>query len=226
MDERAEQFALGLTQARAQTLRLFDLAEERDLRESPGFGYRPLVWHLAHVGVFEAYWLLQKVLALPAPDPAYERIFDPIRTPREDSKDLPTRREMEDYLRRVRALALECLDGFDFDSPDPLLRDGYVLQLVLEHERQHQETLAYLFQLLDPSKKTRPDAGANEPRLTHADVGAHDASGEALDVAGEVLDAPSQARSRWARRAARSPTITSGPRARSSCRRSASRACP
>jgi gamma-glutamyl hercynylcysteine S-oxide synthase len=197
MDERAEQFALSLTQARAQTLRLFDLAEERDLRESPGFGYRPLVWHLAHIGVFEAYWLLQKVLALPAPDPAYERIFDPIRTPREDSKDLPTRREMEDYLRRVRARSLECLDGFDFDSPDPLLRDGYVLHLVLEHERQHQETLAYLFQLLDPSKKTRPDAGANganEPRLTRAGVGAHDAAGEALDTAGEALDVPSEAR--------------------------------
>lgn len=191
MDERAEQIASALTRARAATLRLFDLAEERDLRESPGFGYRPLIWHLAHIGVFEAYWLLQKVLALPAPDPAYERIFDPIRTPREDSKDLPTRREMEDYLRRVRALALECLDRFDFDSPDPLLRDGYVLHLVLEHERQHQETLAYLFQLLDPSKKKRPDAhasGASEPRLTRADLGAHDASGEALDAASEARE--------------------------------------
>src|SRR5919199_3802322 len=197
MDERAEQIALALTRARAETLRLFDLAAERDLRESPGFGYRPLVWHLAHIGVFEAFWLLQKVLGLPAPDPAYERIFDPIRTPREDSKDLPTRREMEDYLRRVRARALECLDGFDFDSPDPLLRGGYVFQLVLEHERQHQETLAYLFQLLDPSKKTRPDDGAhaaatvngaNEPRLTRADAGAHNTSSEALDVAGEALD--------------------------------------
>src|ERR1043166_7209596 len=67
MDERAEQFALSMTEARADTLRLFDMAAERDLRESPGFGYRPLVWHLAHIGVFEAFWLLQRVLALPAP---------------------------------------------------------------------------------------------------------------------------------------------------------------
>src|SRR5436305_1089732 len=28
--------------------------------------------------------------------------------------------------------------------------------LALEHERQHQETLAYLLQLLDPQKKMRP----------------------------------------------------------------------
>src|ERR671939_281632 len=100
---------------------------------------------------------MQKVGGLPAPDERYERVFDPIKTPREDSKDLPSRREMEVYLRRVREGALDCLERFDFDSDDPLVRAGYVFQLVLEHERQHQETLAYLFQLLDPSRKTRPE---------------------------------------------------------------------
>src|SRR5437660_4813079 len=113
MNEQAEQIALTLTDARADTLRLFDLAEERDLRESPGFGYRPLIWHLAHIGVFEAYWLLQKVQGLPAPDSAYERVFDPIRTPREESKNLPTRREMESYLRRLRAGGVGLLERLD-----------------------------------------------------------------------------------------------------------------
>lgn len=149
-----------LAGTRADTLRLFRLAEERELRESPGFGYRPIIWHLAHIGVFEAYWLLQKIGGLPAPDERYERVFDPIKTPREESKDLPARGEMEDFLQRVRDGALACLGRFDFDSADPLLRGGYVFHLVLEHERQHQETLAYLLQLLDPSKKTRPAANA------------------------------------------------------------------
>jgi iron(II)-dependent oxidoreductase len=165
MDERAEQIASMLTDTRAGTLRLFDLVKERDLRESPGFGYRPLAWHLAHTGVFEAYWLLQKVLGLPAPDERYERVFDPIQTPREESKNLPTRREMESYLLRVREDSLSCLDGLDFDSTDPLLRHGYAFHLVLEHERQHQETLAYLFQMLDPSKKTRPASHASGTSL-------------------------------------------------------------
>ncbi|HLM56616.1 MAG TPA: SUMF1/EgtB/PvdO family nonheme iron enzyme [Pyrinomonadaceae bacterium] len=163
MDERAELFARELTGARADTLNLFDLAREDDLHESPGFGFRPVVWHLAHIGAFESYWLLQKVLQLPPPEDRYERIFDPIRTPREESKDLPRRSEMEDYLRRVREGSLGCLDCYDFDAPDPLLADGYVLRLVLEHERQHQETLAYLFQLLDPSKKTRPPLNGRAP---------------------------------------------------------------
>jgi hypothetical protein len=98
----AEELAEQMTQTRANTLALFDLAGEECLRESPGFGFRPVMWHLAHIGVFEGYWLLQKLRGAPPPDERYEVIFDPIKTPREESKDLPTRREMEDYLRRVR----------------------------------------------------------------------------------------------------------------------------
>ncbi len=147
-----------MEETRAETLALFDLADERELHASPGFGFRPVIWHLAHIGVFEAYWLLQKLGGEPAPDERYERIFDPIATPREESKELPSRREMEDYLARVRTRALRRLEASSFDASEPLLEGGYVFQLVLEHERQHQETLAYLFHLLDPSKKTRPSA--------------------------------------------------------------------
>ncbi|MDT7604722.1 MAG: gamma-glutamyl hercynylcysteine S-oxide synthase, partial [Acidobacteriota bacterium] len=92
-------------------------------------------------------------------DARYERIFDPIATPREQSKELPSRREMEAYLARVRERVLDFLGNAPFDTfanGDPVLREGYVFRLVLEHERQHQETLAYLLQLLDPAKKSRP----------------------------------------------------------------------
>jgi iron(II)-dependent oxidoreductase len=157
MHEQAERIALELTEARAETLRLFDLAEESVLHRSPGFGYRPIIWHLAHMGAFEGYWLLQKLCGQAPLDERYERVFDPIRTPREESKDLPSRREMEGYLLRVRGGVLAALDRFDFNDTDPLKAGGYIFQLVLEHERQHQETLCYLFQLLDPSTKARPD---------------------------------------------------------------------
>jgi iron(II)-dependent oxidoreductase len=154
-----EEIASQLSDARATTLALFSLvAREADLHESPGFGFRPVIWHLAHIGVFEAYWILQKVKGDASPDERYERIFDPISTPREDSKDLPARREMETYLERVRSRVLDFLDHAPFDSDDVMLRDGYVFRLVLEHERQHQETLAYLLQLLDPVKKIRPQS--------------------------------------------------------------------
>jgi iron(II)-dependent oxidoreductase len=135
------------------------------------------------MGVFEAYWLLQKAGGQPAPDARYERIFDPISTPREESKNLPTRAEMESYLRRVRDSVLGYLEGFDFDSRDPLKRGGYIFRLVLEHEQQHQETLCYLLQLLDPSKKTRPTTPVND-----RDAVVTNAVGEMVSVpAGEFL---------------------------------------
>ncbi|MDX6270261.1 MAG: gamma-glutamyl hercynylcysteine S-oxide synthase [Acidobacteriota bacterium] len=160
MSEEAARIAEMLEATRAVTLRLFDtVAREADLHESPGGGFRPVIWHLAHIGVFEAYWILQKVKGDDAPDARYERIFDPIATPRENSKNLPARREMEAYLARVRDATRRYLAEARFDDDVPtqstLLRDGYVFRLVLEHERQHQETLAYLLHMLDPAKKKR-----------------------------------------------------------------------
>jgi iron(II)-dependent oxidoreductase len=155
-NQLAEEILGRMTRTRAETLALFDMAREDDLRASPGFGFRPVIWHLAHIGVFEAYWLLQKLNGEAVPDERYERIFDPIKTPREDSKNLPTRPEMERYLSNVRERVVRHLERSEFDESNPLARDGYVFRLVLEHEEQHQETLAYLLQLLEPSKKTRP----------------------------------------------------------------------
>jgi iron(II)-dependent oxidoreductase len=156
VERQPEEVRELMTAARADTLGLFDMAREEDLHESPGFGFRPVIWHLAHIGVFEAYWILQKLMGQSAPDERYERIFDPINTPREESKNLPSRREMESFLARVREGVWRVLDEIHFDQREPLLRDAYVFHLVLEHEYQHQETLAYLLHLLAPEKKQRP----------------------------------------------------------------------
>ncbi|MDQ1591879.1 MAG: gamma-glutamyl hercynylcysteine S-oxide synthase [Pyrinomonadaceae bacterium] len=184
MSEEAAQIAEMLEATRAVTLRLFDtVAREADLHESPGGGFRPVIWHLAHIGVFEAYWILQKVKGDAAPDARYERIFDPIATPRENSKNLPARGEMEAYLARVRDATLRYLEEARFDdtpTQSTLLRDGYVFRLVLEHERQHQETLAYLLHMLDPAKKKRalPDSQGAAANNSHDTTtgGSHDAS--------------------------------------------------
>ena len=159
-DPRREELVAGFEETRKATLALFDLLpEESVLHRSPGFGFRPLIWHLAHMGVFESYWILQRAKNEPAPDERYLRLFDPITTPREEAKDLPARAEMEDYLKRVRASVLDYLGRADLHDGDELLRGGYVFDLVLEHERQHQETLAYLLQLIDPAHKTKPATG-------------------------------------------------------------------
>jgi iron(II)-dependent oxidoreductase len=143
-----EKIAGQLTSAREQTMKLFELCEEKHLRESPGFGFRPILWHLAHIGAFEEFWLQQKIKGAKPLNEMYQRIFDPIKTPRESSKNLPSKAEMTGYLKTVRDRTFQLLEKIDFDERNPLLKNGYGFDLVWQHELQHQETLAYLFHLL------------------------------------------------------------------------------
>jgi len=51
----------------------------------------------------------------------------------------------------VRARTLEVLEGVDLavDAEEPLLRGGFVYEMLVAHELQHQETMLQLLQLLD-----------------------------------------------------------------------------
>jgi gamma-glutamyl hercynylcysteine S-oxide synthase len=165
-----EDISLQMSASRADTLRLFDLVGEKYLHDSPGFGFRPIIWHVAHIGVFEAYWLLQKMQGMSPLDDRYERIFDPINTPREESTNLPSRVEMENFITRVREKTNDFLNRTSFDPSDLMMRDGYVFRLVIEHEYQHQETLTYLLHLLDPDLKKRPVLDSNIDRAPKRDA--------------------------------------------------------
>jgi iron(II)-dependent oxidoreductase len=147
-----------MRESRLRTHEMFALVrEESDLRRPPADGFRPILWHLGHVGAFEGYWILQRVKGDPTISPRYDVIFDPIKTPKEDSNNLPPIPEIESYLARVRESVLDFLETASASNSDPMLRDGYIFNMVIEHEYQHQETLAYLLQMLDPQLKKRPD---------------------------------------------------------------------
>jgi iron(II)-dependent oxidoreductase len=51
------------------------------------------------------------------------------------------------YLADVRGRSLDVLDRIELDDSDPLLRDGFAFGLVLQHERQHVETMLQTIQL-------------------------------------------------------------------------------
>lgn len=158
------QFAEKFAAARNQTLALFDLADEAVLHQSPGFGFRPILWHLAHIGAFEEYWILNRANNAATLNERFQIIFDPIKTPRENSKQLPTKAEMLAYLETVRANVLRVLDDFNFNTDDALFKNGYVFDLVHQHELQHQETLAYLFHLLPLEKVQSPKSKVRSPK--------------------------------------------------------------
>ena len=101
------------------------------------------------------------------------RFYDAIENPRRTRGELPILRdaELRAYLADVRERTLEVLDGvrrLGPDAEDPLLRDGFVYEMLLAHELQHNETMLQLLQMVDgyEPRAGRPPsvAGARSPR--------------------------------------------------------------
>ena len=176
-----------MRQSREFTRSMFDLViDEGDLRRPPADGFRPILWHLGHVGAFESYWILQRVKGDPSFAPRYDVVFDPIKTPREDADNLPPIAEIESYLSRVRDEALRFMYSLDGDGSHPLLRGGYIFDMVVEHEYQHQETLAYLLQLLAPELKVRSQK--SEEAAPHSSLITHHALSDMVYIPGGACE--------------------------------------
>ena len=107
------------------------------------------------------------------------------------------------YLGEVRARALEVLDGVELGG-DPLLDDGYVYGLVIQHEHQHLETMLQTLQL---QRLEYPLGDEAAPRGARASA---------------ATSRSRAAPSRWAPTTSRGRTTTSGARTRSSSSRSRS----
>jgi ergothioneine biosynthesis protein EgtB len=187
-----DEMARLMQESREDTRRLlFDMViAEKSLRRQPAPGFRPLLWHWGHIGAFESYWILQRVKGDASLSPHYDLIFDPIRTPKDDSLNLPPLAEIDDYLDRVRKAVTDYLFGVRLDEVNPMLHKGYVFQMVLEHEYQHQETLMYLLQLLEPTLKRRLEIENRKGKIINAEAQAK--IGEMVGVAGGAFQMGAQ----------------------------------
>jgi len=146
-----ELVAGGLDEARRRSLALLDrLSEEQQLAQhSPLMS--PLVWDLAHVGNYEELWLLRELAAIPPTSPVYDDIYNAFDHPRATRTALPLLgpAEARRYIADVRGVALDVLDGLEFDAGKPLLDEAFVYGMVIQHEHQHDETMLATLQLMD-----------------------------------------------------------------------------
>jgi iron(II)-dependent oxidoreductase len=138
----------------------------------------PLAWDLGHIANFEELWLVQAVGGREPLRGELGRFYDAIENPRSVRGELPILRgdELRSYLDDVRQRTLEVLDGVDLDDPDnPLLHNGFVYEMLLAHEHQHNETMLQLLQLVDgyePADRVPvPEAGADGPEMVRVDGG-------------------------------------------------------
>jgi len=142
-----------LSEARERTLELVEPLddEQRNRVYSPILS--PLAWDLGHIANFEELWLVQTIGAREPMRGDLGRFYDAIENPRRTRGELPILRdaELRAYMSEVRERTLEVLDAVDVgpDAEDPLLRDGFVYEMLLAHEHQHNETMLQLLQLVD-----------------------------------------------------------------------------
>jgi gamma-glutamyl hercynylcysteine S-oxide synthase len=141
--------AAELARAREATMQLVAPLDDARLTAQVSPIVSPLVWDLAHIGWFEELWLTRRVAGEQAADGRFDDLYDAFRHERSERGSLPILRpeQAREFLADVRRRALDALDRVDLDPADPLLSDGFVYGLVLQHELQHQETMLQTLQL-------------------------------------------------------------------------------
>jgi iron(II)-dependent oxidoreductase len=130
---RAEQYE-ALIDTRERTLALVAGLGEEDLARVVDPLLSPLLWDLGHVANFEERWLLGSA------EQDLADLYNPFQHPRADRGELP-------YLHSDRCFAYmddvreRVLAGLEHCDPE-------LLELVIQHEQQHNETMLQLLRQL------------------------------------------------------------------------------
>jgi len=163
-----EDIAGRLAEARARTLLLAAPVSEEDLRRQHDPLMGPILWDLGHIAHFEELWLVDntrgaiRFVEMPG-------MFNPFEHPRAARArlELPSWCATLETMVSIRARVLDTLEQVDLQSDAPLLRDGFVYNMVLQHEYQHDETILQTLQLKQGAPYNAPRAWPIPPaRLT------------------------------------------------------------
>ena len=154
----SDTLARELEAARARSLALLAPVADDALCRQYSPLMSPLVWDLAHVGNYEDQWLV-RALGGPGVGDRWDDVYDAFRHPRRTRSSLPMLgpAEARAYIAEVRGRALDVLDRLSSEDDEPLLADGFVYGMVVQHEHQHDETMLATLQLMD-GPGYRPDA--------------------------------------------------------------------
>lgn len=143
-----DEICTRLTEARARTLLLTSTLSDEDLRTQHDALMSPILWDLGHIAHFEELWLTRN-LSGPVEFSEMPGLYNPFEHPRATraTLDLPSLHALMQTAAAIRADVLEALEHVDFASGKPLLAGGFVYNMVLQHEYQHNETILQTLQL-------------------------------------------------------------------------------
>ena len=156
-----------LAEARERTLLLVEPLADEQLNRVYSPLLSPLSWDLGHIANFEELWLVQRIGEREPMRGELGRLYDAIENPRKVRNELPILRgdDLRSYMEQVRERTLEVLAGLELESnDDPLLADGFIYEMLLAHEHQHNETMLQLLQMVGGYEPVRvDDSVAAEP---------------------------------------------------------------
>jgi iron(II)-dependent oxidoreductase len=141
-----------LAEARRRTLELIEPLDDEQLNRVYSPILSPLAWDLGHIANFEELWLVQTIGAREPLRGELGRFYDAIENPRKTRGELPILRdaELRAYLDDVRERTLDVLEEVELGegAEDPLLREGFVYEMLIAHELQHNETMLQLLMMV------------------------------------------------------------------------------
>jgi iron(II)-dependent oxidoreductase len=137
-----------LTEARERTFVLISALSDEDLHRQHDPLMSPIIWDVGHIAHFEELWLTQN-LEGPIEFSEMPGMYNPFEHPRATraSLALPTLAQMTERLSDIRLRVFDRLESLEWNDANPLLKDGYVYNMVLQHEYQHNETILQTLQL-------------------------------------------------------------------------------
>ena len=140
-----------LEEARRHTLKLIEPLTDEQLNRVYDPILSPLIWDLGHIGNFEELWLVRRIGGREPLRGDLGELYDAIEQPRKLRGELPILRadEVRPYMDQVRERTLEVLGEIELDPEDELLADGFVYEMLLAHEYQHNETMLQLLQMAE-----------------------------------------------------------------------------
>jgi iron(II)-dependent oxidoreductase len=147
--------AAQMQEARARTFLLVAPLSDEDLRLQHDPLMSPVLWDLGHIAHFEELWLTRN-LDGPIEFVEMPGLFNPFEHPRSTrgALALPGIADCRAVMDAIRGHVLGRLATTSFDPDHPLLHAGFVYNMVLQHEYQHNETILQTLQL----KQGRPYA--------------------------------------------------------------------
>jgi ergothioneine biosynthesis protein EgtB len=163
---RAGRLRARFVSAWARTDEIFGLLRAEAILSQPILWRHPFIFYVGHLPAFASNQIFASVLKQTPINPGYDDLFGRGIDPDIDTgachahpKVPQTWPEFDDVLRyrdRVRSAVLDCFGAvLERSAGDVMAENGRVLEMVLEHEYMHQETLLYMVQQLPLEIKRR-----------------------------------------------------------------------